>query len=148
MTLIRWVDPFSELSAMKERMDRLFEETLDRPGVPAQEAGLWTPAVDIYETGEEIVVKAELPGVEKDQIDVEARDGVLTLRGERKVERDVKEENYHRVERSYGAFRRSFSLPSSVDPDGIRATLRDGILEVRLAKRAEVRPKKVPVKVS
>jgi len=114
----------------------------EQPGV-----GTWSPAVDIFETGDEIIVKAEVPGLAKDQIHVEVENGVLTLHGERKFEREVKEENYHRVERTYGAFHRSFSLPGSVDAEKVRAEMKDGILEVRLGKREQAKPKQITVAV-
>lgn len=147
MAIIRYTDPFRDLATMQERVNRLFEDFLDRGAGP--EEGLapaaWSPAVDIYETDDSVVVKAELPGFTRDQVDLEVRDRVLLLRGERKVEKDVKGENYHRMERAYGAFLRSFSLPSGVEEDKISATLKDGVLEIVLPKRAESKPKQIQV---
>src|SRR3989304_6634586 len=115
MAIVRGLDPFRALPAIQERMNQIFEDALARSRGREEglRTGMWTPAVDIYENNDSVVVKAELPGVEKDQISVEVKDGILTLRGERKLERDVKEESYHRIERAYGALLRSFSLPRS-----------------------------------
>ena len=146
MTILRWKDPIGELSSIHERMNRLFGEAFGPSRAP-EEGWIrsWEPAVDIYEADDSIVVKAEVPGVERDQVGVEVKDGILTLRGERKFEREVKEENYHRIERSYGSFQRSFTLPSSVDPEKVRATLRNGVLEVTLQKKELARPKQVKI---
>ncbi|MGE5189960.1 MAG: Hsp20/alpha crystallin family protein [Gemmatimonadota bacterium] len=150
MAIIRWVDPFKELSAIHERMNQLFDETFPPAGgseaVPA--AAMWSPAVDIYESGDDIVVKAEVPGIGRDEIAVEVKDGMLTLRGERKFEKEEKEENYHRIERSYGTFVRSFALPSSADAEKVQAALREGVLEVRIGKKEQAKPRKVKVTVN
>ncbi|GAB4368816.1 MAG: Hsp20/alpha crystallin family protein [Deltaproteobacteria bacterium] len=146
MALVRWKDPIGELSSIQERMNRLFGEAFG-PTLASEEGWSrgWEPAVDIYDADDAIVVKAEIPGVERDQVSVEVKDGVLTLKGERKFERDVKEENYHRIERSYGSFQRSFTLPSSVDPDKVRASLKNGVLEVTLTKKEQARPKQIRI---
>lgn len=150
MAIVRWLDPFRDLTGIQERMNQIFEDALARSRGRDEglRTGMWTPAVDIYEKNDAVVVKAELPGVEKDQISVEVKDGILMLRGERKFERDVKEESYHRIERSYGTFLRSFSLPVSVDQDQVKATFRDGVLEVELPKREQAKPKQVKVDIS
>lgn len=150
MAIVRWLDPFRDLTGIQERMNQIFEDALARSRGRDEglRTGMWTPAVDIYEKNDAVVVKAELPGVEKDQISVEVKDGILMLRGERKFERDVKEESYHRIERSYGTFLRSFSLPVSVDQDHVKATFRDGVLEVELPKREQAKPKQVKVDIS
>jgi HSP20 family protein len=139
-----------ELSALQGRVNRVLEDTFGTPLHRAEQpgAGTWAPAVDIFETASEIVLKAEVPGIARDQVHVEVDDGVLSLRGERKFEKEVKEENYHRVERVYGAFHRSFTLPDSVDPEKVRAELRDGVLEVRLGKREQAKPRQIQVKVN
>jgi HSP20 family protein len=111
-------------------------------------AGTWSPAVDIFETEQEIVLQLEVPGVSKEQVHVEVDNGTLLLRGERKIEKEVKEENYHRVERAYGFFQRSFSLPDTVDPEKVRAELKDGVLELRLGKREQAKPKQIQVSVN
>jgi HSP20 family protein len=139
-----------ELSALQGRVNRVLEDTFGTPLHRAEQpgAGTWAPAVDIFETASEIVLKAEVPGIARDQVHVEVDDGVLSLRGERKFEKEVKEENYHRVERVYGAFHRSFTLPDSVDPEKVRAELRDGVLEVHLGKREQAKPRQIQVKVN
>jgi len=149
MAIVRWWDPWKDLATIQEKMNQLFEDTFSRGR--AREEGLshamWSPCVDIYETDDAVVVKAEVPGIEKDQVGIEVKDGVLTLRGERKFEKEVKEENYHRMERSYGTFSRSFSVPSSVDPEKISATLKDGVLEIVLPKVEKAKPKQIKVQV-
>ncbi len=147
MAIVRWMDPFRDVMGIQDRMNRLFEDFLVRgrgrdEGI---ETGTWLPAVDIYETDDDVIVKAELPGLTKDEVGVEVKGGVLTLRGERKLEKEVKEENYHRVERSYGTFVRSFTLPVSVDEDRVSAKLADGVLEIRLPKKAEAKPKQIRI---
>lgn len=135
MTLMRW-DPVGSLVSLQERMNRLFEDSARRDNTIG--GGTWTPAVDIYETEKDIVISAELPGMSDGDVDVEVRENVLTVRGERRFEKEVKQENnYHRVERSYGKFSRAFSLPKNVDTEKITARFDKGVLEVRLPKPAE-----------
>ncbi len=147
MAIVRW-DPFRDVMSLQERMNELFERTMRRRA--DEEEGLapraWSPAVDIYETDEKMVIKAELPGLKKEDIDIEVRDNTLTLKGERKFEKEIKQENYHRVERAYGSFQRSFTLPSTIKQEAIEATFKDGILEVSLPKAEEVKPKKVEIR--
>ena len=150
MAIVRWLDPFRDLSSIQERMNQIFEDALARRSRGREEGlrtGMWTPAVDIYENSDFVVVKAELPGVEKNQISVEVKDGILSLRGERKFEKEVKEESFHRIERSYGSFQRSFSLPVSVDQDQVTARFEDGVLEVKLPKKEKAKPKQIQVDV-
>ena len=110
--------------------------------------GAWIPAVDIYETKESIVLNVELPGVTKEDISLEVKDSTLTLRGEKKLEKDVKEENFHRMERTYGGFTRAFTLPSTVQQDKVKAKFKDGILEIMLPKAEEAKPKQIKVDVA
>jgi HSP20 family protein len=135
MALIRW-DPFDDLVSLQERMNKLFEESMARSTSAGQEpmVGAWSPAVDILEERDEIVLKAELPGIALKDVDLQVKDDVLVLRGERRFEQETKKENYHRVERAYGTFARSFQLPSIVDRNNIKAKLKDGVLEVKLPK--------------
>jgi HSP20 family protein len=149
MAIVRWLDPFRDLSAIQERMNQIFEDALARSRGREEglRTGMWTPAVDIYENSDFVVVKAELPGVEKNRISVEVKDGILSLRGERKFEKEVKEESYHRIERSYGSFQRSFSLPVSVDQDQVTARFENGVLEVKLPKKEKAKPKQIQVDV-
>jgi HSP20 family protein len=136
MTLIRW-DPVGSLVSLQERMNRLFEDSV-RSSDNSIDGGTWTPAVDVYETDKDIVISAELPGMSDNDVDVEVRENVLTIKGERRFEREVKEENnYHRVERSYGKFSRVFTLPKNVDTGKITARFDKGVLEVRLPKSAQ-----------
>jgi HSP20 family protein len=147
-TLVRF-DPFRGLQTLKDRMDRILEGTAPCSlGGDDVFRGAWAPAVDIYEGDGELVVEAELPGLEKGDIKVNVEDGVLTLKGERKLSKETKEENYHRVERAYGAFTRSFTLPDTVDAEKISAKHKDGVLRVSLPKKPEAKPKVVDVKVA
>lgn len=146
MALIRW-DPFREMSALQERMNRLFSDIRGRSPLGEEELaqGAWAPPVDIYETTESIVFKAELPGLTKEDINVEVKDSTLTLKGEKKFEKEVKEENYHRIERSYGSFQRAFTLPNTVQQEKVKAKFKDGILEITIPKHEEARPKQIKV---
>ncbi len=148
MAIIRW-DPFREVSALQERMNRLFSDL--RTSSPLREEeisqGSWVPPVDIYETEDSLVFKAELPGVTKDDITVEVKDNTMTLKGEKRFEKDVKEESYHRVERAYGGFQRAFTLPGMVEQDKVKAKFKDGILEIVLPKAEKAKPKQVRVEV-
>lgn len=149
MTLTRW-DPFHDLVRIQERMNRLFEDSMRRPG-PENEGlatGTWSPSVDIYETPEHIVLLADLPGVERSDIEIRVENNTLTLRGERRMTKDVQQESYHRVERAYGVFSRSFSLPATVDQDNIKAEHKNGILEVHLPKTEGARPKRIRIDVA
>jgi HSP20 family protein len=145
----RW-DPFGEFSTLQERMNRLFEDLMPttRMGEEEFNTGTFYPAVDIYEGEKEITLKAELPGIDKKDVHVDINDGVITLRGERKIEKENKKENYHRVERSYGIFNRSFTLPTTVDPGKVKANYKDGVLSVTLPRKEEAKPKSIPVGVN
>jgi len=149
MALTRW-DPFRDLVSLQERMNRLFEDSLARSNTADQEMamGAWTPAVDIYETASEVVLKADLPGVEQKDIDLRIENSTLTLRGERKFMKEATEEDYHRIERSYGVFSRSFQLPGSIDQTKIKASHKEGVLEVHLPKKEDTRPKQIKVEVN
>lgn len=147
MSIARW-SPFRELSRMQAEMNRLFNEFFSTRPERGEIATLeWSPSVDIYETKDDIVVKAELPGMKIEDIHISVRDNTLTLRGEKKQEKDVKEENYYRIERNYGYFQRIFTLPSSVQIDKIKAKYRDGVLEIFLPKSEEAKPKEIKVEV-
>jgi HSP20 family protein len=150
MAIVRW-EPFRDLVSLQERMNRLFEESFrGARGSGEEDASLssWAPAVDIYEHDGSIVLKAELPGVSPKDVDVRVENNVLTLRGERKFENDVKKESYHRVERSYGSFLRSFTLPNVVDTDRIKAEYKDGVLRLTLPKKEEAKPKQISIQAS
>ena len=143
--LTRW-DPFRELARVQEEMNRALgdERLLFRAG----ESVGWTPACDIYEDEEEIVVRAELAGVEPKDVDIRFENGVLTVKGDRKLEKEENRENYHRVELSYGTFTRAFSLPATIDSEKIRAESKHGVLLIHLPKKAEAKPKSIQVKVN
>jgi HSP20 family protein len=140
-------DPFRSLSALQEQVNRLFEDTFFRG---SDEAALtaWAPSVDIYETEQELVLRADLPGLTEKDIDLRIENNMLTIRGERQFEKNVKEENYLRVERAFGSFSRSFTLPNTVNPDAIKAEYKDGVLTVTLPKREESKPRQVKISVS
>lgn len=147
MAIARW-DPFDAFVGAQEDLNRLFRSGwLRSPGDELAQAGAWAPAVDIYETEDSLVVEAELPGVDPKNIDVSVDEGVLSLKGERKLEKEVKEENYHRVERAYGMFQRSVRLPSDVDADAIKANYESGVLKVSVPKVEPKKPKSVPIEV-
>jgi len=147
MTTIARFEPFRGASALQEQFNRLFNETFRNQ---AEESAVtaWAPAVDIYETPNELVVKADLPEVNEKDIDIRVENNLLTIRGERKLEKSVSEENYLRVERTYGAFSRSFSLPNTVNPEAIKAEYKNGALTVTLPKREESKPRQVKVTVN
>jgi HSP20 family protein len=144
-SITRW-DPFHTLSGLQEQVNRLFETSQGRADNSALTT--WVPAVDIYETENELVLKADLPDMNEKDLDIRVENNMLTIRGERKFEQQVKEENYLRVERAYGTFSRSFSLPNTVNTEAIKAEYNHGVLTVQLPKRAEAKPKQVKVNVS
>jgi HSP20 family protein len=146
MAMLTMWHPFRELARVQEEMNRAFgdERALYRAG----ESVGWTPACDIHEDGEEIVVRAELAGVEPKDVEIRYENGVLTLKGERKLEMEEQRENYHRVELSYGTFTRGFSLPASIDAEKIRAESKHGVLLVHLPKKPEAKPRSIQVKVN
>jgi len=146
-TITRW-EPFRGLSTLQEQMNRLFEDTLFRGRSDESALTAWAPAVDIYETENSLVVKADLPDVNEKDLDIQVENNILTIRGERKFERDVKEDNYLRVERAYGSFSRSFSLGNTVNTEAIKAEYRDGVLTLTIPKREEAKPKQVKVSVA
>ncbi len=147
MTLMRWA-PWQELESMNRQLNHLFDDGRFDDGstsVASERPSQWAPSVDIRETGDALLVQAELPGIDKKDVKVEVREGVLTVSGERHYKKDVKEENVHRIERAYGSFTRSFSLPRNINGDKIEAHMKDGVLEVRLPKRESAKPKAVEI---
>ncbi len=144
MAMLTRLDPFRDLARLQDEMSRLFEDRLYRSG----ESVGWTPSCDIYEDQDGVALRFELAGVEPKDVEVRFENGVLTLRGERKLDREDRRENYHRVELEYGTFTRSFTLPSTVDPEKIKAESKNGILEVYLPKKPEAKPRAIQVKVS
>jgi HSP20 family protein len=144
-TLNRW-EPFRGATTLQEQVNRLFGNALERAG---EESNLttWAPAVDIYETEHELVVKADLPEVEAKELDIRVENNVLTIRGERRFEKKVNEDNYLRVERAYGSFSRSFSLANTVNSEAIKADYQNGVLTLTIPKREEAKPKQIKVNV-
>lgn len=148
MPIIRW-EPFRDLLTTQDRFNRLFNEALGGVFDHAQVGSrVWAPAADIYETEQSVVIKAELPGMDPKDVEARVEDGTLYLKGERKFEKETKEENYHRVERAYGSFARTFALPSSVDGDKVTAEYKDGVLTLTMPKREEAKPKTIKINVS
>ena len=160
MTLERWRPgrelitwrPFRELEKGLDEMERLFEDIFGRPFFPiawrrAPARRAWSPPLEAYEKEEEYVVKVELPGMKKEEIEVSVMEDTLTIKGERRVEEEVKEENYYLCERCYGSFERSITLPSSVDMAKVKASYENGILEIKLPKVPEVKPRKVEIAI-
>jgi HSP20 family protein len=148
---LRVWDPLRDFGSLQERINRMFEETMKALSLTVGEGferGTWTPAVDIYETEDSFVVRADLPGVSKDDIQVEIKDNTLTLKGEKKFEEKVSRDNYIRVERAYGTFVRSFTLPQNVDADKIKAKYKEGVLELTIPKKEEAKLKQIRVEVS
>jgi HSP20 family protein len=146
MAIVKY-NPFRELRAMQEQMNRLLDLAWNRePGEELRE-GVWQPPVDIYEDEDAVVIKAELPGMDQKDIEVKIENHTLTLRGERKHEQEIKKENFHRVERFYGMFQRSFSLPQGVDQEKVKAVCDKGVLTVTLPKKEETKPKQINVEV-
>jgi HSP20 family protein len=147
MAVVKW-DPFRDLISIQDRMNRLFEQTLSRSrGEEGAAAATWTPAVDIYETLDTIVIKADLPGVVREDIEIQVDDNTLTLKGERRFSKDVQEESYLRIERTYGSFHRCFTLPATIQQEKIRAVCRDGVLELTLPKAEGSKPKRIAIEV-
>jgi HSP20 family protein len=134
------------LYAFQNEMNRMFHELFHSGnGEAGSKVSTWTPSVDIYETDDALVIKAELPGVSKDDVSVEIHENTLTLRGQRKHETEVKDEHYHRVERAYGTFQRSFVLPSMVDREKVQATFKDGVLELHLPRLESTKPRRIAI---
>jgi HSP20 family protein len=144
--LTRW-DPFRELNGLQQRMNRLFEEQYGGGREESLTAGAFVPPVDIYEDEHSIQLKLEVPGIDEKDLDIRVENNMLTVSGERKFEKEEKEENFHRVERRYGSFTRSFTLPNTVSTDDIKADYDQGVLKIRLNKRAEAKPKQIKVSV-
>lgn len=143
--LSRW-EPFRGATTFQEQVNRLFNDVFER-NQHESSLSTWAPAVDIYETEHELVVKADLPEVDAKDLDIRVENNVLTIRGERKFEKKVNEDNYLRVERTYGSFSRSFSLSNTVNSEAIKADYQNGVLTLSLPKREEAKPKQIKVNV-
>jgi HSP20 family protein len=148
MAIIRWTDPFREFAQLQNRINRVFTDAYRRDE-GLMSSGAWVPPVDIYQNGNhEVVLKAELPDMTREDLDITLDNGTLTIKGEKKVASDVKEDQFHRIERQYGAFSRSFSLPPAVDAGKVAAEYNNGVLTVRLPLREEAKPRQVKVDVA
>jgi HSP20 family protein len=145
MTIVRW-EPLRELGSLQNEMNRLFNTVFDAPG-PGNGGAMrrWMPAMDLVETDEHFVLRADLPGMGEDDIKIELEDGTLTVSGERKAEHESKSEGYYRVERAFGGFSRSLTLPKGIDPEGVSANFDRGVLEVRIPKPEERKPRRIEV---
>ena len=147
MTFIARWDPFREFVTLQDRMNRLFRDSFGE----GREEGLTTttfaPPIDVYEDEHNLTLKVEVPGIDEEDIDVRIENNTLTVHGERKFEKEEKEENYRRVERQYGSFTRTFTLPTTVDPEKVQADYDKGVLKIQLAKKAEAKPKQIKVNV-
>ncbi|HEY7535510.1 MAG TPA: Hsp20/alpha crystallin family protein [Thermodesulfobacteriota bacterium] len=148
---LRILDPWRDFGSLQGKINRMFDETM-RTLYPNEgeelEKGAWAPAVDIYEAEDSFVVSADLPGINKEDIQIDLKDNTLTLKGEKKFEQKVSKDNYIRVERTYGSFVRSFTLPQNVDADKIKAKYKEGVLELSIPKKEEAKPKQIKVDVN
>jgi HSP20 family protein len=145
MSMVRF-DPFRDLAILQDRMNRLFNEAHSpRQSDDLMSRGTWTPAVDIYEVDGALVLKAELPDMRREDIDVSVENNTLTIRGERKLDHEIKQESFHRIERAYGSFVRSFSLPHTVDATKIGAEYKNGVLSVKLPVREDAKPRTINI---
>ncbi len=144
--LTRW-EPFREFSTLQDRMNRLFRESYSGGQDESLTTSTFAPAVDVYEDEHKVTLKIEVPGIDEKDIDVHLENNTLTVHGERKIEKEEKEENYRRVERQYGSFTRTFTLPQTVDSEHVSANYDKGVLKVSLPKKAEAKPKQIKVNV-
>jgi HSP20 family protein len=144
MALVRW-DPARELDSLQSDLNRLFDGFFQGRTADGGTARRWIPAMDLVETQEHLVLRADLPGMSEDDLDIEVKDGVLTISGERKAEREEKSEGFHRVERAFGRFSRSLSLPEGVNADQVNANFENGVLEVKIPKPEETKPHRVQI---
>jgi HSP20 family protein len=144
MTVVKW-EPFRDLMAMQDRMTRLIDETLSRIWKEEVTRGVWSPPVDILERESEVVLKIDLPEVSQNEIDLRVEENTLIIQGERRFIKDTPDENYIQIERPYGTFRRTFSIPRTIDHEGIKASYKDGVLRVILPRKSETQPKQIVV---
>ena len=139
-------DPFRELRSLQDEVNRLFSSSFDRRGESGMMRGAWNPSVDIFENKDQIVLEAELPGMKPEDVNISVENNVLTIHGERKFEKKDENDNFHRVERSYGSFTRSFTLPPTVSSENVEATFDNGVLRLALAKREEAKPRRIEIR--
>jgi HSP20 family protein len=147
MAIVRW-QPYGAVASLQNSINKLFNDAFTRANVDEDFAlSAWKPVVDIFDRDDAIVIHAELPGVKKEDVAIEVKDNVLTLRGERAESKEIKEDKYYRKERTFGSFHRAFSLPAAINPDTIKATFKDGILEIEIPKPEEQKPKQVKISI-
>jgi HSP20 family protein len=147
MTIVRW-EPLRELSSLQSEMNRLFNTVFDAPPAGGGQGAVlrrWVPAMDLVESGDHFVLRADLPGMSEDDIEIELEDGTLTVSGERKAEHEQREEGFHRVERSFGAFSRSLTLPKGIDAEAVSASFDRGVLEIRIPKPETRKPRRISI---
>jgi HSP20 family protein len=144
MQLVRWT-PIGNLLSFQHEMNRMFDQFFRGGNGEEAKVSMWRPSIDVYATDDALVIKAELPGVSKDDVSIDVHQNRLTLRGQRKHETEVKDEHYHRVERSYGSFQRSFTLPATVDAEKAEASFKDGVLELRLPRLESAKPRQIAI---
>ena len=147
MTVITRWEPFREFSTLQDRLNRLFQQSVSEGRDESLTTSNFAPAVDVYEDDHQVTLKIEVPGIDEKDIDVRLENNTLTIAGERKLEKEEKEENYRRVERRYGSFTRSFTLPQTVDAEKVSAQYDKGVLKITLAKKAEAMPKQIRISV-
>jgi HSP20 family protein len=145
MAITRW-DPFREVASLQNRVNSLFRDFTE--GESSMTTASFVPAVDAYEDAQKVVLKLEVPGIEEKDLDVRVENNTLTIKGERKFDKEEKEENFHRIERRYGSFYRAFTLPSTVDTEKIGASYNAGVLKLKLKKKAEAQPKQIKINVA
>jgi HSP20 family protein len=147
MAITRW-DPFREMTTLQNRLNSIFQD-FNRGNAENElvSTAAFVPPVDIYEDDQKIVIKLEIPGMKQDDLDIQLENNTLTVRGERKFEKEEKEENFHRIERRYGSFYRAFTIPNTVNPESVKADYDAGVLSIKLEKRAEAKPKQIKVQV-
>ncbi|MGH2840131.1 MAG: Hsp20/alpha crystallin family protein [Solirubrobacteraceae bacterium] len=151
MAIVRW-DPTRELDSLQSEMNRLFSSFFEPPTRPGNGSGTtvarrWIPAMDLVETGDHFVLRADLPGMTENDVTIELESGVLTIAGERKTEHEDKHEGYYRLERATGSFSRALTLPEGIDPEGVEASFDNGVLEVRIPKPEQAKPRRVQISV-
>jgi len=148
MNLVKW-NPAKDLFMLNRRLEKLLDDDFFRfPSLFSGEEKIWSPQVDIYEDDKKILLKAELPEIDLKDVEIKLKDNSLILKGERKFDNELKKENFYRLERSYGSFKRQFSIPSYVDKDKVKASYKDGILQIQLPKKKEAKPKKIDINVN
>jgi HSP20 family protein len=148
MAIVRW-EPLRELSSLQNEMNRLFNTAFDAPATPGNGGAMrrWVPAMDLLETADHFVLRADLPGLTQDDVNIELEDSTLTVSGERKSEHEDKQEGYYRVERAFGSFSRSLTLPKGIDADAVTASFENGVLEIRVPKPEERKPRRISIAV-